>query len=109
VIHLTGTGWGMSARDERQRDLSGPLMGIGAEATLLSAPILNAANDNQQGTQLTAVHEREDSVTCIRPERRRLWGGLAILVCAAAALACAAGWLYIVSVALLDNVTSFLN
>jgi hypothetical protein len=99
----------MSARDKRQRDGVGSLMGIGEEAGLLPAPVLNAANDNQQSVRLSAVSEREDSVTCIRPESRRSRGGLAILVCAAAALVCVAGWLYVVSVALLDNVTSLLN
>jgi hypothetical protein len=99
----------MSARDERQRDPAGPPMGIGGEAALLSPPVLNAANDNQQGAQLATVREREDSVTCIQPESRRSWGGLAILACAAAALVCAAGWLYVVWMALLDNVASLLN
>jgi hypothetical protein len=98
----------MSARDKRQRDQSGPLMGIGEEAVLLSAPVLNAANDNQQGVQLTAVREGEDSITCMQPDSGRSRGGLAILVCAAAAVACVAGWLYVVSVALLD-VTRLLN
>ena len=99
----------MSVRDERQRDLVGRLMGIGQEAVSISAPVLNAANDNQQGAQLTAVRDGEDSVTFIRPESRRSWGGLAILACVAAALVCAAGWLYVVWMALRDNVTSLLN
>ena len=99
----------MSVRDERQRDLVGRLMGIGQEAVSISAPVLNAANDNQQGAQLRAVREGEDSVTCIRPESFRSWGGLAILAYVAAALVCAAGWLYVVWMALRDNVTSLLN
>lgn len=98
----------MSTRDKEQLNLGAPMMGNSAKAVLLSAPVLNAANDNQHGAQLTAAREGEDSVTCIKSESRRSWG-LAILACAAAALVCAAGWLYVVSAALLDNVTSLVN
>ena len=98
----------MSTREKQQRNLGAKLMGNSAEAVLLSAPVLNAANDNQHGAQLTAPREGEDSVTSIKPEPRLSWGP-AILACAAAALVCAAGWLYVVSAALLDNVTSLVN
>ena len=99
----------MAARERRECDLGGALMGIGEPSVLVSAPVLNAANDNQQGTQLTAVREGEDSVTCIQPESRRSSGGLAIIVFAAAALGCVAGWLYVLSMALVDNLHSLLN
>jgi len=99
----------MAARERRERDLGGALMGIGEPSVLVSAPVLNAANDNQRSTQLTAVREGEDSVTCIQPESGRSSGGLAIAVLAAASLGCVAGWLYVLSMALVDNLYSLLN
>ena len=99
----------MAARDNQQRDFGGPLMGIGERTVLVSVPVLNAANDNQQGAQLTAAREGEDSVACIQPAFRGPSGGLAAIVFAAAALGCVAGWLYVVAMALLDNLHSLLN
>lgn len=99
----------MATRDNQQRDLGVPLMGIGEQTVLVSAPVLNAANDNQHGAQLTAVREGEDSVACIQPDFRGSSGGLAVAVFAAAALGCVAGWLYVVAMALLDNLHSLLN
>ena len=99
----------MSARDKRQHDGVGPLITISDEDVFLSAPVLNPANDNQQGAQLIPAPDGEDSVTWIEPEFRRSRGVVFALVCAITAFFCVASWLYVVSMALLDNVNSFVH
>lgn len=95
----------MSARDKRQDDAIGPLIGISDEA----APVLNVANDNQQGARLIKVSEDDGFVACVQPAPSRSRGTLAVLAFAAAALVCGAGWLYVVSATLLDNVTRLIH
>jgi hypothetical protein len=79
--------------------------GRSATGVLLSAPPLNAANDNDRSLQLLAIPECSDSVTSVQSQARSPFGTVVLIIaCLATVLLMAAGWVYIVSMTLLDSV-----
>ena len=92
-----------SARDQRN-DGEGPrLKRLRQDPVLLSAPPLNAANDNDSGLRLVA--DEGDTVTSFQLSGRAPLGATALIViCVATGLLMAAGWLLVISMTLLDSI-----
>lgn len=92
-----------SARDQRDDDEGRRLVRLRQDPVLLSAPPLNAANDNERDLRLVA--ENCDSVMSVRLEGRTSFGtAVLIVVCVAMASMMAAGWIFTIALTLLNSI-----
>jgi hypothetical protein len=74
------------------------------------APVINAANDNEQCPRFVAIVETSDLVASVQPTSRGSLGTATLaVVCVATASIIAAGWILVVSMTLLDSIKWFLS
>jgi hypothetical protein len=95
-----------SVRDQRD-DFDEEALRLRRDRVWLSAPPLNAANDNERDLRF-GLEDWGSIVTSESSVRASSRGSVLVAVCAATA-AIAMGWMFIISLTLLDSVNSVLS
>jgi hypothetical protein len=93
-----------TVHDQRDHDEGRRLIRRRQDLVLSSAPSLNAANDNEQTLHFAASPEGSDSVTSVQSQSRSSFGTIVLIIASlATASMMTMGWIYIISMTLLDG------